>query len=147
MDKVDVIKRALRYPIEPVLQLYMRWFGVSEDEAHEHELELKRCLVLFALNKERRYSLGDTPVSNLWRTFIIFTALYSDFCGAVAGTYLHYTPNEADTRSRTERVRSYEDLLRDYRSVFGKEPPAHLLPKGETNSQLPEHWDQRLASR
>lgn len=127
MDKDDIIRRALRFPIEPVLKRYVSHFGVSEDEAHEHELELKRYLVLSALNKGKSY-VPSTPVANLWRTFLLFTLLYTEFCTNVTGAYIHHTPPEARPQPASEVARSYGDLLRDYQAVFKAEPPAHIWP-------------------
>lgn len=128
MDKDEVIRKALRFPIEPVLKRYMAYFGVSEDEAHEHELELKRYLVLSALNKGKGY-LPSTPVANLWHTFILFTMLYTEFCASVTGGYIHHTPPEAKLRPATERDQSYSELLRDYEAVFKSQPPSHIWPR------------------
>src|ERR1700728_4270943 len=135
MDKDDVVRKALRFPIEPVLKLYMKWFGVSDDEAHEHELELKRCLALLALNKGRQYRFGNAPITNLWRTFIVFTVLYTEFCTSVSGAYLHYTPAEAQPVPKGENVRSYQELLRDYQAVFKTEPPSHLWPQAQQDQE------------
>jgi hypothetical protein len=129
MDKDAIIRRALRFPIEPVLKLYMKWFGVSEEEAHEHELELKRYLALSALNKEKQYKIGEAPIANLWRTFIVFTTLYTEFCMVVAGVYLHYTPADAETTLESQNAHSYQELLRDYEAVYKSEAPEHLWPR------------------
>jgi len=52
-----------------------------------------------------------SPVVNLLMTFIVFTALYTEFCTVVAGRYLHYTPAEA-SRGATSAMASYDELLR-----------------------------------
>jgi hypothetical protein len=125
MDKDDLIRRALRFPIDSVIKLYMKHYGVTEDEAHEHELELKRYLALSALNRGKRYSLR-APIENLLLTFIVFTVLYSEFCISVAGGYIHYTP--AEGRTNSDVVKEYSELLTDYELVFNT-PPPHIWPR------------------
>lgn len=144
MDKDEVIRKALRFPIEPVLKMYMKYFGVSEDEAHEHELELKRYLALSALNKEKRYTT-DAPIANLWRTFIVFTLLYTEFCIVVAGGYIHYTPTEARPISKSEMARSSRDFLRDYEAVFKAEAPQHIWPRPTDQLEVIALSDQELS--
>jgi hypothetical protein len=149
MDKEDIIRRALRFPIEPVLKRYIRYFGVSEEEAHEHELELKRYLVLAVLNREKNYA-PKTPIVDLWQTFILFTLLYSEFCMTLGGGYIHYTPSEARVLSREETAQSYSNLIRDYQAVFKVQAPSHIWTR--TTDQLQVNMliadgDDRLAQR
>jgi hypothetical protein len=136
MDKNEVVRRALRFPIDDVLRRYMADYGVTEEEAHEHELEMKRYLALSALNKGKRYT-PVAPVLNLWQTFILFTMLYTEFCTVVAGGYIHHTPPSA----RSKAAQGYSDLLADYQAVFQTAPPAHVWPVVEGSSEGPLYAD------
>jgi hypothetical protein len=141
MDKDEVIRKALRFPIEPVVDQYIKNYGVTADEAHEHELELKRYLALSALNPGKSYVV-NAPIRNILQTFIISTMLYAEFCSTVAGGFIHYTPTEVSGRSKIEIAQEYTALLEDYEFVFNAPPPQHIWPRvGELDSNLPPDRD------
>jgi hypothetical protein len=132
LDKDEVIRRAMRFPLEPVLRRYMKYYGVSEEEAREHEVEMKRYLVVCALSEGTKFYAVQPPIDNFWHTFIIFTQLYTEFCNTIAGRYIHHTPAEACTLPKAEMFSSYNDLFHDYALVFNSEAPAHIW------SRMPE---------
>ena len=138
-DKDELIRKAVRFPIDPVISRYMNEFGVDEADARSHELELKRCLALSALNNGKDYVVLP-PLSQLWETFVKFTRLYSSFCMTILGGYIHYTPLDSIAQSNRGLVQSYTELLRQYKIVFKTEPPLHIWPRGTDQLAVTLSW-------
>jgi hypothetical protein len=113
----------MEFPLERVISAYRTQHDVTERVASEHERELRRFLVLKALNGDANYGMAGA-VDDLWHTFILFTREYASFCQKVAGRFIHHTPSQ----ERTTSTRAYERMLDDYRKVFGEEPPSWVWP-------------------
>lgn len=126
-----LIKRATDYPIQRVLDRYIRTNGISESDARLHEIEMKRYLLLRAMNLDSRFPLASGPVDELWHTFLLFTKEYVTFCNEVAGAFIHHNPGPAAPTE--EEVRSakhdFEGFIAKYRSVFHEEPSPELWPR------------------
>lgn len=53
--------------------------------------------ILFVAAAGRYPGMGLSPSEQIdvgWDTFILYTREYMDFCGRVAGRYVHHTPND-----------------------------------------------------
>lgn len=86
--------------------------------------------MLCALDKSKGYAIRN-PIDEMWHTFIIFTKDYFDFCRLLGKAYLHHAPTEESTRKASAKSRfdSYMELLSDYESAFGYEPPKDIWPE------------------
>lgn len=130
-DREDVIRKAMKYPIDKVIFRYRQDTGLSEKEAKRHERELKRFLALSATSA-RGYGMRG-PIDNLWHTFILFTHIYENFCSEVAGRFIHHFPNVLGydgpgapplELGNTDYIR----FLKDYEATFGERPEAPYWP-------------------
>lgn len=119
---------AMKFSFAPILERYKRDYGVDDETARRHEIELKRYLILCVTQDERFGIRG--PVDNMWHTFLLFTQEYADFCDRVAGRFLHHVPESYKDQSPEERrasANSYGATLLAYREVFGT-PPHDVWP-------------------
>jgi hypothetical protein len=137
-NKEEIIRKAVRFPIDPVITRYMTEYGIDEADAHSHELELKRCLALSALNG-KEYVVFP-PLSQLWETFVKFTRLYSSFCVTALGGFIHYTPLDSVSLSNRDVAQTYHELLREYEIVFRAEPPRHIWPRETPGLAMTLSW-------
>jgi hypothetical protein len=133
-----VISRAMRFPMQIVVERYARDYETTLEFAQRLERELKRYLALAALHPRRRYGMAG-PVDGLWHTFIQFTRLYARFCDRVAGQFLHHTPGDIEDDSELEQFeQDYGNLFRDYEALFGERPPDSIWPSLEMLCQRSE---------
>ena len=95
----------------------------------EMELELKRFLVLSAINSDTTYEMRG-PVDKLWHTFIMFSREYVDFCFGLANRYIHHVPHTSSKEDEsTDKGANYSKFLKDYKSFFHIDAPIHLWPR------------------
>lgn len=123
--KLEAAKNAAAsFDMSEVLLRYKWKFNVSETEAKEHEQELKRFLVLCALNPKAAYGMLE-PVDHLWHEFIIFSRHYVNFCEKVAGKYIHHKSRlPGMSRSYDEVQEMFDRFRSDYRLAFGEDAPS-----------------------
>src|SRR3989344_9001819 len=88
----QIIQRAINFPIPRVIERYKRQNKISNEEAQQHELEMKKYLALRAMNPTEKFPLSHGPVDELWHTFLIFTNEYAEFCAEVAHGFIHHNP-------------------------------------------------------
>jgi hypothetical protein len=123
-----VIARALSFPMGNVLERYAADHLASLEEAERLERELKRYLILCALNPGKRYGMGG-PVDDLWHTFLLFTQSYAAFCDRVAGRFIHHAPADPAAPGDFRRWQDdYATFWHDYAAVFGEPPPGAIWP-------------------
>src|SRR5437870_4406630 len=97
-----------------VRKRYVQDHAASMNEADSLERELKRFLVLRALNPDIPYGMTG-KVDEFWHTFILFTRDYQRFCEEVAGTFLHHDPGVGQSAESGEGFKtSYAALFKDY---------------------------------
>ncbi len=124
---LEMVKTATAFPIDPVLRRYARKNNVELDAVRGLERELKRYLALIAMRPYGTEAYGVRgEVDELWHTFILFTGLYSDFCQAVAGRFIHHVPHELMTGDSTAK---YSRTLKVYEEIFGEPTPPHIWPQ------------------
>lgn len=123
-----VIEKAMSFPMQKIVERHAAEEGISLAAAQEHENELKRFLVLCALNPAVRYGMNG-PVDQLWHTFICFTRDYHDFCKEVAGHYLHHQPTSEEDKKNGGSRQDYLRFLADYEKYFGEPAPVHIWPR------------------
>lgn len=128
----DVIAIADQFPMERIIDRYARDYDVTRGTAERHARELRRFLVLCAMNPDRRYGMRGN-VDDIWHTFLIYSRDYADFCEKVAGTFIHHVPEEdsdgGDDSRRLESRESYDRTLSDYQTTFGESPPEDIWPR------------------
>lgn len=129
LSSVEMLEAAHKFDLSAVVARYIKEFGETEVRSLEIAEELKRFLVLCALDKTKGYAVRD-PVDQMWHTFIIFTKNYFDFCRALGRPYLHHDPTPELEKKRDPKamLESYERLLIDYRVIFKCDPPTSVWP-------------------
>jgi hypothetical protein len=114
----SIISKGMQYPMKKILERYCSEKSVSMKVAREQERELKRFLILFAINKQKLGMRSD--LDELWHTFILFTREYTDFCNEIAGFYIHHNPKTEEDSSSND---THESFITNYKSLYGEEPP------------------------
>lgn len=152
MKPDEVIKIADSYPLDEVVNRYAESEDIPVSAAAEHAEEVKRYLVLCALNPHKSYAMRG-PIDEFWHTFISFTWTYTDFCNRIAGKYLHHFPNiqprtrirysvnkgrrgEVEKKKEPGGLReAYLAMLRDYETTFKSPAPSHIWPRPATGEE------------
>lgn len=126
----EVIAAALAFPMHNVIKRYAKDHGLPLEVAKEHEVELKKYLVLCTLNPDGGLGMSRV-IDELWHTFIFFTRDYHRFCEQVAGRYLHHGPAAEEDLRDGKNIEDYLRTLSEYQLYFG-DPPIHLWPMPPT---------------
>lgn len=139
LSKQEIIRNGTEFKMEHIVERYMKDFDLPLEVAKEHEKEIKRYLIMCAINKDREYGMRG-QVDELWHMFIFFTKDYFAFCKALGTKYIHHVPNTSMSKPKKS---SYFNTLEDYREIFGEEPPKHIWPpiKNPTNELDPANLD------
>jgi hypothetical protein len=127
-DQEETIARAMAFPMDPIVARYTEEQRLPAEVVREHERELKRYLVLCALDAEGAYGMNG-PVDELWHTFITFTRDYARFCDEVAGRFIHHVPTPPDAGDDADGAASYQRTLDAYAVTFGEEAPPEVWPR------------------
>jgi hypothetical protein len=127
-EQEEAIARAMAFPMDPIVARYMEEQRLPAEVAREHERELKRYLVLCALDADGAYGMNG-PVDELWHTFITFTREYARFCDEVAGRFIHHVPTRPEANGDPEGGASYQRTLDAYAETFGQEAPPEVWPR------------------
>jgi hypothetical protein len=130
----QTIQWGMAFPMEVITQRYSRDHGIPIKVARTHEQEIKRFLILCALNTDMPYAMRG-PMDNIWHTFLMFTKDYMSFCEGLAGGFIHHVPADVDEDSPDESKERYLQFLVDYEAEFGEAPPEHLWPRPEVSSK------------
>jgi hypothetical protein len=122
-NPANVVQEAMNFPMGPVLARYKKDFNVSDETAKNHEVELKRYLVLCSLYPEAQFNMFSEQVDNLWHTFIMFTKDYNAFCKRIANKFLHHSPHdESEVASQEYLENNYHMFSEQYINLFKEEP-------------------------
>lgn len=127
-NQSQVIEVAINYDMAKVVKRYMRDYDVPESIARQHEIELKRYLLLCALHPFANYGMRG-PVDNLWHVFIFHTKEYFDFCKKISRGYIHHIPEDPDDHEKKAGGNTYKAMLDAYRVTFNSAPPFDIWPK------------------
>jgi hypothetical protein len=127
-EQEDTIAKGMAFPMDPIVDRYMEEQRLPAEVAREHERELKRYLVMCALDPETPYGMKG-PVDELWHTFITFTRDYARFCDDVAGRFIHHVPTPPEAKGDPEGAAGYERTLDTYEEIFGQEAPPEVWPR------------------
>lgn len=130
IENQKTIAKAMAFPMDDILRRYALDFEIDFQTAKEHEREIKRFLVLCALNRSANYGMNG-PIDDLWHTFLLFTREYQQFCHEIAGHFIHHIPNVPDQNGKKKKTGGddYVRFLNDYEQVFGEKAAAHVWPR------------------
>ena len=147
LEREQAIARAMAFPMDAIVERYREEQQLPAEVAREHERELKRFLVLCALDPDAPYGMNG-PVDELWHTFITFTRDYAGFCDDVAGHFIHHVPTLPGAHPGADGIDGYARMLDAYEETFGEAPPREAwparrasAPSGNSCTRAP-HGDQ-----
>lgn len=136
------------YKNDAVIERFMDKYQVARDEAEDIFEEMKR--MLWAMARYQNPHEGPSRLSpftiyyqmgvldEMWHTFILFTAEYTDFCLQYFGAYLHHAPTTAKDKQKLSLKRKtdpkgtrkfLEAGLREQCSFIGEKLGAATLEK------------------
>ncbi len=127
MKEINIEERislATAFDMEDIIERYMKDYDAPLNVGKEHARELIRYLILCAIDPKKKYGMRG-PVDDVWHTFLLFTYEYRQFCGLIAGRFIHHKP---ETRKRPPDKESYRNTFRDYEKYFGEQPPLSIWP-------------------
>jgi hypothetical protein len=127
-SKQILIERAMAFPMDDVLKKYCKEESVSHEAAVEHAREMKRFLILCAINPDVRYEMRCC-VDKLWHVFILFTSKYTHFCDDIAGYYIHHEPDIDKEQYWSDNDEDYIKFLQDYERTFNESPSRLFWPR------------------
>lgn len=122
---VTTLTEVLEYRNEDVLSRFTDLFDVTEAEAADIFTETRKFLFICS---EPGVFIPDELliIDEMWHNFILFTAVYQDFCNRYFGTYLHHLPaSKAEKALHKEQVdtdvaaarKAFNDKLARFMSV------------------------------
>jgi len=130
----EIVKIAENYDISKIRKRYMKDFSISEEKAMQHEIELKRFLLICGLFEGPIGMRGE--IDEFWHTFLIFTGEYQRFCKKIAGFFIHHSPNDDDT-PREARYLAARRFDAAYLVTFGVPPHERGWPAlGESTDTM-----------
>ena len=86
------IEKVMNYQMPDIIDRYRKDYKVSAKKAAQHEIELKRFLIIAAEDYPVPTDMFSTEVDNLWHTFLLFTHEYQNFCQEMFGQFQHHCP-------------------------------------------------------
>ena len=131
-----VVNRAMRFDLRQVRMRYAMDYHATPEDAKILERELKRYLILRALNPTACYPMTG-PTDGFWHTFLLFTRKYARFCQQVAGRFLHHTPVDSHSARKDRKLhKDYERFYRKYSLLFEERPPSSVWPSVESAARV-----------
>lgn len=88
---IDMLEKSNKIDLEEIVIRHHQQYDMPIEEIYPLLLELKKWLILCAVNPKSEYMLMG-KVDKLWHTFILFTKKYAEFCEIVAGRFIHHQP-------------------------------------------------------
>jgi hypothetical protein len=99
----------------------------TPEEAEALFAEVKRYLVIAALDSGTSWHMYSLRIDECWHQFILFTRQYVEFCKLYFGRYVPHAPsNSPETGRKPGRRASFREFDARYRELF--------------HSPLPEIW-------
>lgn len=124
-DVDAILNRVASIDLSSVITRYARDSQLDLKLAMLHQRELCRYLALCTLYPNEHFPMAG-KADNFWHTFLIFTALYRQYCHKLAGAFIDHEPMGASaTASDLEK---YDRFLHYYRKCFKDEPCATVWP-------------------
>lgn len=126
-----LLQEATNHDLSRIIDRYQEQHDLPTEVVHAHFTELKKYLLLCALNPDKRYPMTD-PIDEAWHTFILFTREYTAFCNQIAGRYIHHNPRILTTELTDEDIQEdktkFKMFREDYISTFNENPPLEFWP-------------------
>ena len=93
----------------------------TPDEAERLFTEVKRYLILAALDPARVWHMYSLLIDECWHQFILFTREYMDFCRQYFGRYVPHAPSnapEVKPAGPAEQT-TFKQFAERYEAMFG----------------------------
>jgi hypothetical protein len=93
----------------------------TPDEAERLFTEVKRYMIIAALDRSRVWHMYSLLIDECWHQFILFTHEYMDFCRRYFGRYVPHAPSnapEVKPASPAEQT-TFKQFAEHYQAVFG----------------------------
>jgi hypothetical protein len=124
-NKEQVIAGIMNYPMEHMTKRCQKDFHYTDEDMVILERELKRYLILCALNgTTERIGMYSHDVDNLWHSFILFTKEYAQFGHKYAGHFIHHRPETGDSSPSKEKAQAFYTFIENYEKTFHEEADA-----------------------
>jgi hypothetical protein len=99
----------------------------TPEEAQALFAEVKRYLVIAALDPEKSWHMYSLRIDECWHQFILFTRQYVEFCKQYFGRYVPHAPSNSPDAGLTPKQRTtFREFNKRYEELF--------------QSPLPEVW-------
>jgi hypothetical protein len=128
-NQTDIISKVMAFDMSTVVKRYIKDQRINSELAQEHEIELKKFLVLCILFPDHLHEMHSDGIDELWHTFIWHTPDYINFCKTIAGKYIHHVPTTLDKVNADANIfqaKNEDCFFQDYMIVFGDVPPVHI---------------------
>ncbi len=123
----QTIRDAMKFNIDDVMERYQKKHGLKKRILRLHEREIKRFLLVCALNNTGKSIGMRGKVDELWHEFIIFTRLYTKFCYQIAGCYLDHSPVIKGKEPKNKGA-GYLRFISLYKDIFSEDPVNDVWP-------------------
>jgi hypothetical protein len=96
----------------------------TPEEADALFTEVKRYIVICALDNTKSWHMYSLRIDECWHQFILFTRQYMEFCRDYFGRYIPHSPSNAPEVKTVKPVAktTFEDFTRRYEELFGAPP-------------------------
>lgn len=109
----------------------------TPQEAEALFTEVKRYLVIAALDREKSWHMYSLRIDECWHQFILFTRQYIDFCRTYFGRYVPHAPSNApESKAAPSAQRTtFKEFNQRYEELFGMSIPEiwidarHVTPR------------------
>lgn len=118
----QITSQVMAHPMSDIIKRCQKDFGYSDQDMIILEKELKRFLILAAI-EDGSLGMYSKHVDNLWHTFILFTKEYAQFCNKFAGKFIHHAPTidqEKTPLYKIELQNDFEFFIKKYESSFNE---------------------------
>jgi len=89
-------------------------------EAEALFVEVKRYLVIAALDPEKSWHMYSLRIDECWHQFILFTRQYVEFCKLYFGRYVPHAPSNSPDAGLAPRQRTtFKEFNARYQELFG----------------------------
>lgn len=91
----------------------------TPEEAEALFTEVKRYLVIAALDPERSWHMYSLRIDECWHQFILFTRQYIEFCTTYFGRYVPHAPSNSPDAGLAPRQRTtFKEFNARYQELF-----------------------------
>lgn len=124
-DVDAILNRVASIDLSSVTIRYARDSQLDLAVAMLHQRELCRYLALCTLYPDEDFPMAG-KADAFWHTFLIFTALYRQYCQKLSGAFIDHDPMEGS--AKVDDLEKYTRFIRYYRQCFKEEPCATVWP-------------------